>query len=75
MPVKKVMKKRRSASVAVLPKNYTAVLEAVKARIRAAQLKAALAVNHELVMLYWHIGRKVLERQDNEGWGSKVVCR
>lgn len=70
-----VVKKRRLAPVAVLPKNYTAVLEAVKARIRAAQLKAALAVNHELVALYWHIGREIIERQDKEGWGSKVVER
>lgn len=71
----KAAKKRRPASVAVLPKNYTAVLEAVKARIRAAQLKAALAVNHELVSLYWHIGKEIIERQDKEGWGSKVVER
>ena len=47
----KAAKKRRPTSVAVLPKNYTAVLEAVKARIRAAQLKAAQAVNRELVTL------------------------
>ncbi|MBK8611911.1 MAG: DUF1016 family protein [Flavobacteriales bacterium] len=81
MPVKKrstalrTVKKRKKTSVTVLPKNYTAVLEAVKARIRAAQLKAALAVNHELVLLYWHIGKEIIERQDKEGWGSKVVER
>ncbi len=73
--VKKATKKRRPTSAAVLPKNYTVVLEAVKARIRAAQLKAALAVNHELVSLYWHIGKEIMERQDKEGWGSKVVER
>jgi len=73
--VTKAVKKRRSTTVAVLPKNYTAVLEAVKARIRAAQLKAVLAVNHELVSLYWHIGKDIIERQDKEGWGSKVVER
>ena len=61
--------------MSVLPKNYAAVLEAVKARIRAAQLRAALAVNSELVMLYWYIGREIRERQDKEGWGSKVVER
>jgi predicted nuclease of restriction endonuclease-like (RecB) superfamily len=81
MPVaKKRSASRRSAkagrgAVSVLPKNYAAVLEAVKARIRAAQLRAALAVNSELVMLYWHIGREIMERQDKEGWGSKVVER
>jgi hypothetical protein len=81
MPVaKKRFASRRSAKagkgvVSVLPKNYAAVLEAVKARIRAAQLKAALAVNHELVLLYWQIGKEIIERQDKEGWGSKVVER
>lgn len=82
MPVKKkrtaalrTVKKRRSVPVAVLPKNYTAVLEAVKARIRAAQLNAAIAVNRELIQLYWHIGKEIIERQDKEGWGSKVVER
>lgn len=59
----------------LLPKNYKAVLEAVKARIRAAQLAAAQAVNRELVTLYWHIGREIIERQAKEGWGSKVVER
>lgn len=70
--VKKVAKKR---TVSVLPKSYKAVLEAVKERIRSARLKAARAVNSELVMLYWHIGREIIERQDKEGWGSKVVER
>jgi predicted nuclease of restriction endonuclease-like (RecB) superfamily len=81
MPVKKTTSLlRRGVSapkraVSVLPKSYAAVLEAVKERIRAAQLKAALAVNSELVMLYWSIGREIMDRQDKEGWGSKVVER
>jgi predicted nuclease of restriction endonuclease-like (RecB) superfamily len=71
----KGVRRRKVTSVAVLPKNYAAVLEAVKARIRAAQLRAALSVNHELVTLYWHVGKEIIERQDKEGWGSKVVER
>lgn len=69
--VNKTVKSAPSA----LPKSYAAVLQAVKARIRAARLQASLAVNSELVMLYWHIGREIIERQDKEGWGSKVVDR
>lgn len=65
--------KRTTKSVAVLPKNYAALLTALKEQIRAAQLRAALSVNHELVTLYWHIGKEVLQRQGKEGWGSKVV--
>ncbi|HMQ75327.1 MAG TPA: PDDEXK nuclease domain-containing protein [Flavobacteriales bacterium] len=81
MPAKKrTSSLRRSVNapkrrVSVLPKSYAAVLEAVKERIRTAQLKAALAVNSDLVMLYWSIGREIMERQDKEGWGSKVVER
>lgn len=41
--------------------------------IRQAQVKAALAVNTELVLLYWQIGKDILERQEQEGWGAKVI--
>jgi predicted nuclease of restriction endonuclease-like (RecB) superfamily len=55
--------------------NYDHFLHDLKARIRAARMRAALAVNLELVLLYWHIGRDILERQEREGWGSKVIER
>jgi predicted nuclease of restriction endonuclease-like (RecB) superfamily len=43
--------------------------------VHAAQLRASLAVNHELVALYWSIGRNILERQKKLGWGASVVER
>lgn len=55
--------------------NYDAFLSTLKQRIRTAQVRAALAVNQELVLLYWHIGREILERQQQEGWGTKVIER
>lgn len=54
---------------------YGELLEELKARISAAQARAALAVNRELVLLYWQIGRRILERQAEEGWGAKVIDR
>jgi predicted nuclease of restriction endonuclease-like (RecB) superfamily len=36
-------------------------------------LKAIVAVNRELILLYWRIGRDILERQAQQGWGAKVV--
>jgi predicted nuclease of restriction endonuclease-like (RecB) superfamily len=36
---------------------------------------APLAVNSELIGLYWRIGRDILERQEKQGWGSKIVER
>jgi predicted nuclease of restriction endonuclease-like (RecB) superfamily len=50
-------------------------LRDLKARIHRAQVKAALAVNRELVLLYWQMGREILTRQQYEGWGTKVVDR
>jgi predicted nuclease of restriction endonuclease-like (RecB) superfamily len=57
------------------PAGYPAFLAELKDRIRAAQLRAAVAVNSELVLLYWRIGRDVLRRQTDEGWGAKVIDR
>lgn len=54
---------------------YNAFFDALKVRIRTAQLRASLAVNQELMLLYWHIGREILKRQQEEGWGSKVVSK
>lgn len=63
------------ASLARVPSGYADWLADVKARIQAAQLRASLAVNRELLGLYWHIGREILERQARDGWGAKVVDR
>jgi predicted nuclease of restriction endonuclease-like (RecB) superfamily len=57
------------------PVGYGELIEALKMQIRTAQVRAALSVNRELVLLYWHIGRSILERQGQEGWGSKVIDR
>ncbi len=37
------------------------------------QILAALAVNQELVTLYWQVGRSILEQQEQRGWGTKVI--
>lgn len=56
-----------------LTKDYADFLQSLKMRITTAQNKASLAVNRELVLLYWQIGREILERQEKQGWGAKVV--
>ncbi len=58
-----------------LPSGYTEWLTSLKTRIHDARLRASLSVNRELVLLYWRIGRDILDRQDQQGWGSKVVDR
>lgn len=57
------------------PDNYAQFLNDMKVRIRTARVKASLAVNRELVLLYWQVGMDILQRQEDEGWGSKVVAQ
>lgn len=54
---------------------YAGLLADIKTRIQAAQTRALLAVNTELVRLYWEIGRLLNERQMSEGWGAAVIPR
>jgi len=61
--------------ISPLPPDYAAWLAELKTRINSAQQRAALAVNRELVMLYWDLGRDILQRQSREGWGRKVIDR
>ena len=55
--------------------NYFALLNGLKKQIRSAQMKTVLAINKELILLYWQIGREILARQQAEGWGGKVIDR
>src|ERR1035438_544954 len=54
---------------------YRDLLANLKAQIRTARVRAALAVNRELVLLYWRIGKEILTRQGQQGWGTKVIER
>ena len=61
--------------LATLQPDYLQWLSSLKQRIQGAQQRAVLTVNRELVMLYWHIGRDILARQQAQGWGAKVISR
>lgn len=54
---------------------YPSLLTKLKDRVAQAQGRAALAVNAELVRLYWEVGQTINERQKEAGWGAKVVDR
>ncbi len=54
---------------------YDEFLRGLKVRIRAAQVKAALAVNQELMLLYWQIGRDLITSQQTKGWKEVVIRR
>lgn len=59
----------------VRPEVYGPLLAEIKARVHAARLKAGLAANQQLLQLHWDIGRLILERQQRNGWGAKVIGR
>lgn len=57
------------------PAGYGEVLADIKERIRATRLRVVLAANSSMVLLYWDLGREVLERQEKSGWGAKIIDR
>jgi predicted nuclease of restriction endonuclease-like (RecB) superfamily len=63
------------ASLSMPPEGYGDWLADLKTRIHQAQQRATLAVNRELVLLYWQIGQDILIRQAQQGWGTKVIDR
>ncbi len=65
----------KSTSLIQAPDGYSDWLAELKVKIHNAQQRATLAVNHELILLYWQIGRDILSRQAEQGWGAKVIER
>lgn len=57
------------------PEGYGEWLAGLKTRIYAARQRAALAVNGEMLSVYWQIGHDILTREAEQGWGSKVIDR
>ena len=58
-----------------LPANYADLLGQIKERIHSERLRVVLTANAAMVMLYWDIGKAILDRQEQEGWGAKVIDR
>lgn len=58
-----------------LPADYASLLDELKQRIRQERLRVVMAANAAMVLLYWDIGRAILQRQQREGWGAKVIDR
>jgi predicted nuclease of restriction endonuclease-like (RecB) superfamily len=53
--------------------DFLSFVNEIKNKVSIAQQKAILAVNSELVNLYWEIGSEILQNQSNKGWGSKII--
>lgn len=59
----------------ILPDWYPELLGSVESRVRTGIARARGAVSRELVEAYWSIGRDILDRQSEEGWGARVIDR
>jgi predicted nuclease of restriction endonuclease-like (RecB) superfamily len=53
--------------------DYNAFLETVKAEVYQSQYKALKQVNKQLIKLYWSIGKAIVEKQEQFGWGKSTV--
>jgi predicted nuclease of restriction endonuclease-like (RecB) superfamily len=56
-----------------LTKDYKDFLQEIKGRIKSARLRAALAINLEVIKFYWEIGQLIIEKQKTSNWGDKLI--
>jgi len=55
--------------------NYLQFIEEIKNEIQKQRLSVVLSANSSMICLYWNIGKAILEKQQAEGWGTKVIDR
>ena len=58
-----------------LPIKYEDIIDKLKDKIRQARINAVYTVNTQLLAIYWEIGKTVVDQQNSEGWGTKVIDR
>lgn len=59
----------------LLPEGYTNWKTAIISMIERAKVRAILSVNTEVLNLYWSIGKDILSKQEELGWGAKVIAQ
>jgi hypothetical protein len=64
---------KKSQEVSIASPEYRWFIEDLKTRVVSACISAARAVNRDLILLYWDIGRGIVEKQQTLGWGESVV--
>ncbi|HAT8643630.1 PDDEXK nuclease domain-containing protein [Legionella pneumophila] len=55
-----------------LDKSYQSLLTEIKDRLKRAQIRAAIVVNHELIKFYWDLGKLIIASQEKAKWGNKL---
>lgn len=64
---------KKSAATLSISADYRQFIEELKLRVISARIAAARAITHEAILLYWDIGRGIVEKQKMLGWGESVV--
>ena len=65
----------KSAKLLTSATDYASFIANLKEKIQSSQFKAALSVNQEMIRLYWDIGKSIVDKQEKDGWGTKVIER
>ena len=58
-----------------IPTDYGTTLKAIQQRVQQERARVVLSANAALILLYWDIGRMIVDRQRSAGWGTKVIGR
>jgi predicted nuclease of restriction endonuclease-like (RecB) superfamily len=64
-----------TSSKVELPAGYSDWLADLKHRIQSERLRIIVASNSAMILLYWDIGQRILEKQETQGWGAKIIDR
>jgi len=62
-------------SISEMSNSYLDFIDNIKSEIERQRLSVVLTANTSMICLYWHIGKSILTKQAEEGWGSKVIDR
>ena len=54
---------------------YLKFIEEVKSEIQKQRISVVLNANSSMICLYWNIGKSILKKQGEEGWGAKIIDR
>lgn len=60
-------------NVKILKSDYLPFLEEIKGKIKSARIQAYRKANKELILLYLEIGERIVEKQEQLGWGKSIV--
>jgi hypothetical protein len=64
---------KKSQEVSIASPEYRRFIEQLKARVLSVRLSATQTVNRDVILLYWDIGRGIVEKQQTLGWGDSIV--